>query len=91
MHKEYQRLLLIFPFPGVLQPGTCCSFAWRVVMHNRRNRFFEWNYDDGIVIAYERLGECNGCGDCCRAEIRFNVTGELTPGNTPWEERGNGG
>jgi Fe-S-cluster containining protein len=60
-------------------------------MDNGRNRFFEWNYDEGIVLAYERLGECNGCGDCCRAEIWLNVAGELTPGNTPWEERGNGG
>jgi Fe-S-cluster containining protein len=53
--------------------------------------FYEWDYDAGVVIAYERLGECNGCGDCCMAAIQFAVTGRLGQGSTPWEEHGNGG
>ncbi len=54
-------------------------------------RFFEWDYAQGVVILYERLGECNSCGDCCMAAIRFAVAGRLAAGNTPWAVVGNGG
>jgi hypothetical protein len=54
-------------------------------------RFYEWNYDEGVVILYERIGECNGCGDCCLAAIQFTVAGRLNKGERPWEEYGNGG
>lgn len=56
-----------------------------------KNLFYEWNYDEGVVILYERLNECNGCGDCCMAAIQFAVAGRLTKGERPWEEHGNGG
>src|SRR5258708_38098563 len=56
-----------------------------------QNRFYEWNYDEGVVILYERLGECNGCGDCCLAAIQFTVAGRLNKADRPWEEFGNGG
>ena len=55
------------------------------------NVFYEWNYDEGVVIAYERLGDCNGCGACCMAAIQFAVAGRLAQGNRSWEEYGNGG
>src|SRR5258708_5824830 len=60
-------------------------------MSDPQNQFYEWNYDEGVVILYERLGECNGCGDCCMAAIQFAVAGRLTHGSTPWEQHGNGG
>jgi Fe-S-cluster containining protein len=56
-------------------------------------RYFEWDYDKNVVIEYEREGECNGCGDCCKAAIRFFVTAGVNP-NDPqaaWEAAGNGG
>ena len=34
-------------------------------------RYFEWNYDTHEVVEYERAGECNCCGDCCRAVVHF--------------------
>jgi hypothetical protein len=54
-------------------------------------QFYEWNYDEGVVILYQRLGDCNSCGDCCTAAIRFAVAGAVKPGLTPWEENANGG
>ena len=35
----------------------------------RRARYLEWDCDRQVVIEYRREGECNGCGDCCRAMI----------------------
>ena len=28
-------------------------------------RYFEYDYDRGFAIEYERQGKCNHCGDCC--------------------------
>lgn len=53
--------------------------------------FFEWDYDNGVVIEYERLGECNGCGDCCKAVIQFAVAGSLSGPPDDWATAGNGG
>lgn len=36
-------------------------------------RYFKWDYDSNTVIEYARAGECNGCGACCKALIRFKV------------------
>jgi len=36
--------------------------------------FTEWNYDTGIATEYERIGECNRCGDCCRSVIDIKIT-----------------
>jgi hypothetical protein len=41
-------------------------------------QYFVWDYDQGIVTEYKRLGECNGCGQCCRAVIRY-VTAQEKP------------
>ncbi len=60
-------------------------------MGDSQNRFFEWNYDEGVVIAYERQGECNGCGDCCKATIRFAVAGQFIEDGDLWQILGNGG
>jgi len=38
--------------------------------------FHSWDHDQNEVIEWERLGECNQCGECCTAMIRFNVAGE---------------
>lgn len=35
-------------------------------------RYFEWNFDTKMVTEFVREGECNGCGQCCVAMIRFN-------------------
>ena len=32
-------------------------------------RYLGWDYDAHEVIEYERQGECNKYGDCCRATI----------------------
>lgn len=51
-------------------------------------RYFQWDYDKGIVIEYKRLGECNGCGDCCKAEIRLSAN---VYDNTVNQQRDGGG
>lgn len=28
--------------------------------------FYEWDYDKDRVITWERAGECNHCGQCCK-------------------------
>ena len=38
-------------------------------------RYFEWNYDTRQVIEYEREGDCNRCGECCKAVVRFTYSG----------------
>ena len=34
--------------------------------------FYEWDYDTGVITQWHRCGECNQCGDCCRACVRMN-------------------
>lgn len=33
-----------------------------------------WDYDINLATVYERHGECNGCGACCKALIRFKYS-----------------
>jgi Fe-S-cluster containining protein len=40
---------------------------------NQPMRYFEWDFDNDIVIEYARSGECSECGACCMAVIRFNA------------------
>lgn len=47
------------------------------------DRFYRWDYSSGIVIQYERRGECNGCGQCCQAMIRYTLEGKSTKGQAP--------
>lgn len=42
-------------------------------------RFFELDNDAGVVIEYERLGECNGCGMCCMEQVAFAIGGKDVP------------
>lgn len=37
--------------------------------------FISWNYDTKIATRYTRVGECNGCGDCCRRTINIEIGG----------------
>lgn len=43
-------------------------------------RYLKWDYDQQIVIEYHRTGECNGCGQCCRAHIEYKVAGAYSQG-----------
>lgn len=38
-------------------------------------RFFDYDYNTREVIEYERVGECNHCGDCCTTRIDFHGIG----------------
>jgi Fe-S-cluster containining protein len=40
-------------------------------------RYIRWDYDNKIATEFERQGDCNGCGACCRALIEFRVHGNL--------------
>lgn len=37
--------------------------------------FYEWDYDQEIVTAWERTGTCNQCGVCCTYFIKYRKTG----------------
>ena len=37
-------------------------------------KFFEYNFDTGEVIRYERQGECCHCGECCTTRIDFHTS-----------------
>lgn len=37
------------------------------------SKYFRWDFDNSEVVQYERKGECNGCGACCKALIQFRV------------------
>lgn len=41
-------------------------------------RYYVYDYARRRVTEYERQGECNQCGDCCRADIGIAVQG-LSP------------
>ena len=45
-------------------------------------RHLAWDYDAQEVREYEREGECNGCGDCCRGTIRLQTAGNLHASET---------
>lgn len=36
-------------------------------------QYFEWNYNKGTVIEYERTGSCCLCGKCCMATISYEL------------------
>jgi hypothetical protein len=42
-------------------------------------RYLEWDFDNDLLIEYERLGECNGCGQCCKAVIHFTAANFNSP------------
>ena len=35
-------------------------------------RYFSWEFDSNRLVEYERRGECNMCGECCRALITLH-------------------
>lgn len=59
-------------------------------------RYLAWDFDAGEAVEFERKGECNQCGECCRVLIRFqwcDTTGDggrnggnATDGKGVWEE-----
>lgn len=36
-------------------------------------RYIEWDFESNKAAEYKRTGECNGCGQCCVALIRYRV------------------
>lgn len=36
-------------------------------------RYIRWDLDRNVATEFERIGDCNGCGACCKALIRFSV------------------
>ena len=50
-------------------------------------RYLGWDYESHEVIEYERRGECNECGDCCRATITLRgKNGDITDHEGTWSE-----
>lgn len=39
-----------------------------------KRRYLEWNFNTGKVTEWARQGECNGCGQCCMARIRYSIS-----------------
>jgi len=37
---------------------------------------YEWDFDKNEVVQWERRGECNQCGDCCRVCVKYNKPSE---------------
>ena len=37
-----------------------------------KSRFF-WTVEEGKLVCYKRSGECNQCGDCCKAGIFYRM------------------
>ena len=46
-------------------------------MTDEARRYCVWDYDAGMMIKYERTGQCNLCGRCCRSLIEI---GYIKPG-----------
>lgn len=44
-------------------------------------RYYQYDFDKGIITEYARRGQCLRCGDCCRAEITFEWAGDKVRGN----------
>ena len=57
-------------------------------------RYIDWDYDTNIATEYERTGECNQCGDCCKRRVntrmvdgdKMNHGGRTTDGDGRWSE-----
>lgn len=45
---------------------------------NKQPRYLKWDYDNDTLTEYERQGECNMCGQCCMALIKYRVAGKWT-------------
>lgn len=37
--------------------------------------YIRWDFDKKEATKFERVGDCNGCGACCRSLIKFRVGG----------------
>jgi len=70
----------VIPLSQLLE-GPSLAPAWNaeqaaMVAFDPDPEFFtEWDYERRRLTQWKRLGECNGCGDCCRAEIAVRTTG----------------
>jgi hypothetical protein len=47
-------------------------------------QFYEWDYDAHKIILWQRNGECNHCGECCKkaGAIQFEVSDTMMSDNT---------
>lgn len=52
--------------------------------------FYEWDYDTGKVIQYQRNGECNECGQCCIALIGMKTAFDRSKGESGGRNGGTG-
>lgn len=43
-------------------------------------RYIKWDYDRNEATEYERVGECNYCGQCCKMVQQYRRYGHLTKG-----------
>jgi Fe-S-cluster containining protein len=41
--------------------------------------YFEWRWADDEVIQWQRDGDCNGCGACCKTLIQFTMSRAYLP------------
>lgn len=54
-----------------------------------RPRYYKFDFDQGVVIEYERQGECCECGACCNTVIKWQGTNGGPKGIKEWNG-GNG-
>jgi len=65
--------------------------------NNMSRPIYHWDYDQGLVTRYIRLGQCTSCGDCCRGFLKIYVAalydpeipqqgGKATTGQGTWIE-----
>ena len=57
--------------------------------------FLEWDYDNNICTRYKRVGQCNQCGECCKATIKYTAiplykNGDTIEGTQEWWLRTDG-
>lgn len=61
-----------------------CWILHHQVMYRReymtKEHFILWDYDSKTWTEYERIGQCNACGECCKKLIRYSNYGKTTNG-----------
>lgn len=46
-------------------------------------KLIRWDFEHNLATEYERLGECNGCAECCIEALDYKTAGEYTTGPGP--------
>jgi Fe-S-cluster containining protein len=82
----------------VANPPWTAEQAAAVAFDPDPEMVMEWDYDRRLLTQWIRKGECNGCGDCCTAEIVVATTqgqgnwyGPGTSGHGKWYGAQGGG